>query len=262
MTSPANEFDDWAPYYDLIHDGQDGDAEFYVGNALKMAGDTLVAGCGSGRIALPMAMGGLDVVGLDISLPMLDICRARQAALGSIRGRLALVQADARAFALRRKFDFIVLPYRVFMHLLTPADRSCALTCLHQHLKDGGTLMLDLWSPNRSERAVLREENGKGRQFVAEYKLADKTRLRQFCATTVDEEAGHFVEKHVLKEVDEKGRIMHTSNVTLTRAWLSATRMKALLATHGFNINAILSDFDARPWKPGQSTMIYVLGKA
>ncbi|MCL4217402.1 MAG: hypothetical protein KJ052_10425, partial [Candidatus Hydrogenedentes bacterium] len=68
--------------------------------------------------------------------------------------------------------------------------------------------------------------------------------------------------KHSLEEVDEKDRTVHTCHTTLTRAWLSAAGMKALLTAHGFTINAILSDFDARPWKPGQSTMIYVLGKA
>ena len=59
-----HEFDAWAKYYDLIHQGLDGEAEFYIGQAARARSRTLELGCGTGRICIPMAMSGCDVVGV------------------------------------------------------------------------------------------------------------------------------------------------------------------------------------------------------
>ena len=61
------EFDAWARYYDLIHEGLPGEAEFFVGQAARLGGQTLELGCGTGRLAVAMAMSGADVVGLAAS---------------------------------------------------------------------------------------------------------------------------------------------------------------------------------------------------
>ena len=80
------EFDAWAEYYDIIHQGLSGEAEFYVGQAVRIGGRTLELGCGTGRIAIPMAMSGVAVTGLDRSDAMLAICREKLSAAGPLSG--------------------------------------------------------------------------------------------------------------------------------------------------------------------------------
>ena len=65
---------------------------FFAGPSL----DVIEPGVGTGRIALPIAMAGHRVIGLDISRPMLESCRARATAL-RIADRLALVAGAATA---------------------------------------------------------------------------------------------------------------------------------------------------------------------
>ena len=76
------DFDVWAAYYDLVHKGLPGEAEFYLGQAVKRGGPVLEVGCGTGRIAISMAMSGLDVTGIDNSAGMLALCREKMAAVG------------------------------------------------------------------------------------------------------------------------------------------------------------------------------------
>jgi SAM-dependent methyltransferase len=72
------------------------------------SGRLLDLGCGAGRNAVPLAAAGWQVVGIDLSRPMLDAAAARVAADGPA-GRLQLVLApmDALPFASGR-FDFVV----------------------------------------------------------------------------------------------------------------------------------------------------------
>ena len=61
----------------------------------------LEIGCGTGRVLIPSARAGIDVVGLDASPRMLAVCRERlQHENVAVQSRVELVQADMRAFEL------------------------------------------------------------------------------------------------------------------------------------------------------------------
>ncbi len=49
-----------------------GDVPFYVEEAKKAGGPVLEIGCGTGRITIPVAESGVEIVGLDRSPDMLD----------------------------------------------------------------------------------------------------------------------------------------------------------------------------------------------
>src|SRR4051812_49691361 len=65
------------------------DVSFYVGEALAAGGEVVELGVGTGRIAIPAALAGAHVIGVDSSAGMLAVCaeRAREAGVG---GRLGL----------------------------------------------------------------------------------------------------------------------------------------------------------------------------
>jgi ubiquinone/menaquinone biosynthesis C-methylase UbiE len=51
------------------------DVSFYVEEAVASGGPVLELGVGSGRIAVPIAAAGIEVVGVDLSAGMLDVAR-------------------------------------------------------------------------------------------------------------------------------------------------------------------------------------------
>jgi len=64
------EFYDFDPIYAVRPD-----VEFYVDLARSAGGTVLELGCGTGRILIPTAAAGCEIVGLDISEYMLAKCR-------------------------------------------------------------------------------------------------------------------------------------------------------------------------------------------
>ena len=61
------------------------DVEFYVAEATRSGGPVLELGVGTGRIAVPIALAGIRVVGVDSSDGMLEVARER-AALAGVEG--------------------------------------------------------------------------------------------------------------------------------------------------------------------------------
>jgi ubiquinone/menaquinone biosynthesis C-methylase UbiE len=89
----------------------------------------LELGCGTGRVLLPVAAAGLDVVGLDQSPAMLAIARQKLTTLDAeTRARVQLIEGDMRSFDLGMdRFRLITIPFRAFCHLLTIPDQQAAL---------------------------------------------------------------------------------------------------------------------------------------
>lgn len=256
-------YDAWAEYYDLIHRGLPGETEFYVGQAVKRGGPTLELGCGTGRLALPMAMSGVDVTGLDNSKPMLARCRAKKRRLGRLTGRLTLVHGDMRDFHLDRRFDLVVMAYRTIMHLHTPAEQVSCLKSACAHLNPEGLLILNTWVPRPSALAPLLSSQGGWLQFAGRYLLGDaNTELIHFCSTTCDEHHQLLFEEHVLHEVDARGNVLRTEVLPMERAWLTPREMGHLAGLCGLEVEAVFGDFDCSPFTSASTEMIWVLRNA
>ncbi len=256
------DLDGWAPYYDVIHDGLPGEAEFYVNYAKIIGGTALELGCGTGRIALPMAMAGVDVIGLDKSQAMLQRCKDKMAAIGNVKGDLQLVIGDMENFDLKARFDFIFMAYRTFMHLLTSeAQRSC-LTKVREHLNDGGVFIFNTWLPKI--RQILYFSTGhKQDDFnkIGEYAMPSGTTLIHHHTASCDEFGQLLIEKHRLQERDLKGNVINKATLPLVRAWATYREIDNLVRACGFEVLACHGDFNNGPLTCDSSEMVWLLRK-
>ena len=136
-------YNDVAPYYDLVLLGRPGELEFYRKLA-KGKKKILEIACGTGRILLPIMKDGVDISGIDLSPKMLQILRKKAKAEG-LAPKVHL--ADMRNFRLKEKFDLIIIPYNGFLHAETSEDQIATLKCIRRHLREGGTLGLNIFFP-------------------------------------------------------------------------------------------------------------------
>jgi SAM-dependent methyltransferase len=124
------------------------DIDFYVRLAIESGGPVLEIGVGSGRIAVPTALAGIVVVGVDRSGPMLDLARAKA---GAQDVPLTLVRADMRELAELGTFPLVTVPFRALLHLRDNAERLGVLRSLRARLERGGLLAFDVFHPDRRD---------------------------------------------------------------------------------------------------------------
>lgn len=159
-----------ALYYDHYSTGVPGDVEFYVAEAVRAGSPVLELGCGTGRILIPVAQAGVEVVGLDRAPAMLAVARDKITNLPpGVRKRIQLVEGDMRDFALGRKFTLVMIPYRAFLHLLSVGDELRALHCIRDHLADGGRLVLNVFDPSLEMIAAHRTALGSALKLESEF---------------------------------------------------------------------------------------------
>jgi len=140
-------YDDPA-YYGSTYRARVADVSYYVDLAQKVGGPVLELGVGNGRIALPLARHGIDVVGIDASQPMLDDLRRRLVAEPpEVRSRITLIQGDMRKKRIRRRFPLVVCAFNTALHLYTRADIEGFFACVRAHLAPGGRFVLDVSTP-------------------------------------------------------------------------------------------------------------------
>jgi SAM-dependent methyltransferase len=101
----------------------------------EAAGPVLELGCGSGRVALRLAVAGHTVAALDRSPALItELQRLADLAEVAIDARIA----DARDFDVGRRFAAILAPMQLAHLLGGPAGRAAMLARVRDHLEPGG----------------------------------------------------------------------------------------------------------------------------
>ncbi|MEO0324196.1 MAG: class I SAM-dependent methyltransferase [Myxococcota bacterium] len=141
-----------AAYYDQAYRRRQRDREWYVAFAqerLAPGARILELGCGTGRIGLALAEAGFSVLGVDAMAPMLARAEARRAKRPRrVRERLAFVRGDLRRVRLGERFDLVISPFNVFMHLYERRDVEQALATVAAHARRGARFAFDVLLPD------------------------------------------------------------------------------------------------------------------
>lgn len=143
-------------YYDQAFRAHRRDIEHYVALARRAKGPVLELGAGTGRVTLALLRAGVEVTAVDRSASMLARARERAAVLPKAqRARLTLLEGDLRSLRLKKRFELILAPFNLFMHMYTRDDMERALGCVRAHLRPGGKLAFDVLMP---DLGVLRRD--------------------------------------------------------------------------------------------------------
>ncbi len=143
----AEEYPEYfARFYDLIyHKVRDGvDNKFYLENIRNTRGAVLEIGTGTGRLLTEALENGADIYGMDISPAMLDFLKAKLSPVN--QKRLSL--QNIVDFKSNIRYDLIIAPFRVLMHLTEKAVQLRALNNVYDHLNPGGKFIFDLFVPD------------------------------------------------------------------------------------------------------------------
>jgi SAM-dependent methyltransferase len=251
----VSEYDLFAELYDLEHAELDADIELYRNFALRCDGPVLELGCGSGRVGIALARDGLDVVGVDNSVAMLALARAR-ATGAPLRGRIRFEQTDVRSLSMAGQFALAIYPLNGFLHLLSMEDQQRALRNIGRALMPGGLLILDLpnphvvFVPGMDDQLVVRRRfwSPEGQPVTSltcsRTHLADQT---QHLTLFYD-------------RVDGQGLVRRTT-VEMDLRFVYRYEMACLLEQAGFTVDDVYGSYDMDPYESDSESMVFVAYK-
>jgi trans-aconitate methyltransferase len=142
------------------------DPEPWLGWARQAKPPVLYLGIGTGRIAVPLAKAGIQLVGVDAHPGMLRRLRDR---LPSIE----LIQARIEDLDLDRRFDLVMIPSGVL-------GRTRRLQRAALHVAAGGRLAFEVMNPHWLKAAAhpgvrIRTMTGSSVDMEVDYRLPDGT---------------------------------------------------------------------------------------
>lgn len=135
--------DRWAAYYDQFYPDVD---EAMIDLLARHAGDpprALELAIGTGRIALPLADRGVEVVGVEASEAMVEKLR------GKPGGEAINVEiGDFADVPVEGEFPLIYLAFNTIFGLLTQEDQVRCFQNVANHLEFGGRFIIDCFFPD------------------------------------------------------------------------------------------------------------------
>ncbi len=151
---PIPLYRDGRHYDEMIRSLQLGDIPFYVEETKRSGGAVLELACGTGRLTIPIATSGVEIVGLDQSASMLAHARTKAEAADV---NILWVEADCRKFVLGRKFALIFMAFNSMQHLHDHASLAALFDGVGRHLAPGGRFIFDVFNPSL---AILNRDPG------------------------------------------------------------------------------------------------------
>jgi ubiquinone/menaquinone biosynthesis C-methylase UbiE len=242
-------WDDYAPYYDWENAQTVGrrDIAFWSDLALRATSGrsgnrrrVLELGCGTGRVAIPLAKAGAAVVGIDRSVSMLDrgLKKVRRAGVGS---KVQLIRGDIRQLPFPdQSFPLVMAPYGILQSLLDEQLLAATLKDVRRVLTRGGTFGLELvadlpaWEEyaNKVTLRGARGPHGKPIKLIETVKQDRRKHITHFEQT--------FVEG--------LGRSQTRKTFSLGFRTLSVPQMVQRLEQAGLVVSSLLGDYQGGPW--------------
>jgi ubiquinone/menaquinone biosynthesis C-methylase UbiE len=205
------------------------DVSFYVEEAVRSGGPVLELGVGTGRIAIPVAAAGIEVIGVDLSAGMLEVARERAELAGV---ELDLRQGDMRKPPVDSEFPLVLIPFRSMLHMESDADRRTVLQAVTRVLAPGGRFIFDVFAPGAEDIADTH-----GRWLEREPGIWERADW--------DEETRTLILRVRGAEGDAE----------MSLAWLSVPEWKELLHDEGFVVDAVYGWFDRVPYRGGEDSV-------
>jgi len=248
-------WDEYAPFYDWENERTLGrlDVPFWRRLVAAVQGRVLELGCGTGRVSLPLAGSGIELVGIDRSVPMLAraLARRRRARPGS---HLQLVRGDIRALPFEpASFGAVIAPYGILQSLLNDKDVVATLESTASILAPRGLFGIDLVPDVPRWREYRNQVQLRGRKDHETYLTLIES---------VHQDSRRRLTRFEQRYVERRGRRSIEHRFELTFRTLSMRQLTGRLKRAGFTVEAILGDYSGRPWNPQSDAWIVVARRA
>lgn len=236
------------------------DITFYE-NVCKNAGiKVLELACGTGRVSIPLAQRGFQMMGIDQSKAMLDRLNDKVRAIWSDNRPIKTKMQNMSCFAADCLFDAILIPFRSFEHLTNIDDQIGCLSCVHRHLKESGLLALDIYDTDIKRLSLpLARKNIEDIAWVA---MNDGRLIRRKSVVTSRQLKKQLITSEIEIQVQEKNGTIRSIFEHYELRYFFRYEMEHLLARCGFKVLNVYGGFHGESISEESSVMVFVAQKS
>lgn len=248
----------FARFYDWTYACHVQDIPFYLRLATRAGSPLLELACGTGRLTIPLARAGFEVVGLDLSEEMLRIARAKlKQESPEVRRRVRLLHGDMTGFRVERPARLAFVPFSSIFHLHTREQRQACVGCAYEALAPGGLFLVDVLPPRVMEKQTV---TGDTVELACRVNPATGKLTRELhCRLSQDNTARCTTCEHTYVEAQPNGRERRFV-FTERYIWTTEEELHDLFASVGFRNVHTCGGYGLRPYTPRSYRMI-VLGE-
>ena len=215
-------YDDWAEYVLTLF----AYAEFRPARVLDCA-------CGTGNISYELAERGMEVVGVDISAPMIEVAQQklntwRCPAPEIVKPRF--FEGDLSNFDLGETFDSATCLYDSLNYILEPEKLQAAFECIARHVEPNGVFVFDM----NSEHALTAD-------LFSQASYNPEKRLHYNWRASFDNSSRVCTVHMHFQKMSAEGQVEKFQEVHRERAY-SLEEVRAMLNNTGWQV---LYEFDA-----------------
>jgi len=198
--------------------------------------------CGTGRLLLPLAQDGHELVGMDVAHFMLNRLRGKLEALPEcVRKRVGLTEVDVLRTDWPSGFDLVILGGNCFYELSSPEEQELCIARAARSLLPGGRLFLDN-SHMEGLLDVSWRQMGKRKTLFPNGACAVGVKLEGFTELLwFDSERRLSRNRRSIRVTYPDGRVEERSYVQQKHP-PSTSEMKDWLQRHGFTIEQLYGD--------------------
>lgn len=258
-----------ADIYDLDYTGRTEDIAFITSLAQELIGSATSSAkilefcCGTGRITIPLARAGFNVMGVDITPEMLTLARKKlKKEPADVSQRVQLLKNDMRCVQINPgSYNLVLIPFNSFLHMTTQEDQLAALANAYDHVVPGGYFLADIFMPEinhlaryvgprflKQNEPILNEDTG--------------TCLIHSAATTYNPATQVISEDWYYKLYDiPTGQLKEDLWFPFEIRIVFPAEWDLLLARVGFKVVARYGDYAKNPFGPKARQMLFVCQK-
>lgn len=222
----------------------------------KVGHPVLELACGTGRLTIPIAQSGVEIVGLDIAPSMLAHARTKaEAACVNVE----FVEGDCREFDLGRKFALIFMAFNSMQHLHDYESLAALFRNVREHMAEGGRFVFDVFNP---KIAILSRAAGE-RRLEREYQDPDGKGTMAFENSMVYDDATQV--SHIQCYFVRRGSNGEELDVRVEQLDLRSffpQELDLLVRSQGFEILEKFGNFERKAFASGEPKQVVVCGAA
>jgi len=211
-------------------------------------GPVLELACGTGRLTIPIAQSGVEIVGLDQSASMMAHLRTKAKQAGV---EIPLVEGDCREFALGRKFALIFMAFNSMQHLHDYASLAALFGNVRNHLTPGGRFVFDVFNP----KVAILARDGTKRTHEREYEDPDGKGMIVLEQTMVYDDASQVSR---MQWYFSRGEEKDFRVEDLHMRCFFPEELDVLVRSLGFTIEEKFGNFEGTPFASGAVKQVVV----